>query len=77
MSHFSGLTASTTFASALSYAFQRNTYTFQHRSYDHQSAKKLTALGIFILFNLGFTYWSSYATTENHTDTNAKVCSTE
>ena len=51
----SGVTATTTFASALSYAFQKNTYTFQHMAYDHQSAKKLTALAIFILFNLGFT----------------------
>jgi len=53
-----GLTATTTFASALSYAFQRDTYTFAHRAYDHQTSKKLTALAIFILFNLTFTYWS-------------------
>ena len=51
----SGVTASTTFASSLSYAFQRNTYSFQHMEYDHQTSKKLTALAIFILFNLGYT----------------------
>merc|ERR1711923_26466 len=55
----------TTFASALSYAFQRNTYTFQHMAYDHQTAKKLTALAIFILFNIGFAahefdLWSKF-----------------
>lgn len=50
-----GVTASTTFASSLSYAFQRNTYSFQHMEYDHQTSKKLTALAIFILFNLGYT----------------------
>jgi len=54
-----GLTATTTFASALSYAFQRDTYTFAHRAYDHQTSKKLTALAIFILFNLSFTYYSN------------------
>jgi len=50
-----GVTATTTFASALSYAFQKNTYSFQHMDYDHQSSKKLTALAIFILFNVGYT----------------------
>jgi len=60
-----GITATTTFASALSYAFQRNTYTFQHMAYDHQTAKKLTALAIFILFNIGFAahefdLWSKF-----------------
>ena len=55
--HFSGLTAGTTFASALSYAFQKDTYQFKNRSYDHQSAKKLTALAAFAIFNIGFTTW--------------------
>jgi hypothetical protein len=54
----SGLTAVTTVASSLSYAFQRDTYRFEHRSYDHQMGKKLTALAIFILFNVGFTSWN-------------------
>jgi len=52
-----GLTAGTTFASALSYAFQKDTYQFKNRSYDHQSAKKLTALAAFAIFNIGFTTW--------------------
>ena len=49
-------TACTTFASAVSYAFMRDTYKFKHRSYDHQQGKKLSAFAIFILFNLGFVY---------------------
>lgn len=55
-----GLTACTTFASSLSYAFQKDTYKFSNRSYDHQAGKKLTALLIFILFNLGFVYNKYY-----------------
>ena len=33
---FSAVTAGTTFASAVSYAFMRDTYKFSHRAYDHQ-----------------------------------------
>lgn len=33
---FSVLTACTTFASAVSYAFQKNTYEFSSKKYDHQ-----------------------------------------
>ncbi|TRY73981.1 hypothetical protein TCAL_01569 [Tigriopus californicus] len=48
------LTATTTFASAVSYAFMKDTYRFSQRSYDHQFGKKLVAFIIFILFNVGF-----------------------
>jgi hypothetical protein len=34
--YFSAVTACTTFASAVSYAFMRYTYKFAHRDYDHQ-----------------------------------------
>ena len=37
--------------------FQKDTYQFKNRSYDHQSAKKLTALAAFAIFNIGFTTW--------------------
>ena len=50
------LTAATTFASAVSYAFVKDTYRFSHRSYDHQSAKKLSAFVFFCLFNAAFFY---------------------
>jgi len=48
-------TGTTTFLSAVSYAFMKNTYKFSHREYDHQFGKKLTAFILFILFNIGFT----------------------
>ena len=48
-------TGTTTFLSAVSYAFMKNTYKFSHREYDHQFGKKLTAFILFIVFNFGFT----------------------
>jgi len=52
-----GLTASTTMASAISYAFTRNVYTLRNRADDEQFGKRLTAFILFILFNIGFVYW--------------------
>jgi len=49
-------TGTTTFLSAVSYAFMKNTYRFSHREYDHQFGKKLTAFISFIVFNAGFIY---------------------
>jgi len=49
------LTGTTTFLSAVSYAFMRDTYKFSNRAYDHQFGKKLTAFILFILVNIGFT----------------------
>lgn len=48
-------TGLTTFLSAVSYAFMKDTYKFSHKPYDHQFGKKLTAFILFILFNIGFT----------------------
>lgn len=48
-------TGATTFLSAVSYAFMKDTYKFSHREYDHQFGKKLTAFILFVLFNVGFT----------------------
>jgi len=48
-------TGTTTFLSAVSYAFVKDTYKFAHREYDHQFGKKLTAFILFILFNIIFT----------------------
>jgi cardiolipin synthase len=48
-------TGTTTFLSAVSYAFLKDTYKFSHREYDHQFRKKLTAFILFVLFNVGFT----------------------
>jgi len=48
-------TGTTTFLSAVSYAFMKDTYKFSHKPYDHQFGKKLTAFILFILFNIGFT----------------------
>jgi len=48
-------TGATTFLSAVSYAFMKDTYKFSHKAYDHQFGKKLTAFILFILFNIGFT----------------------
>jgi len=48
-------TGATTFLSAVSYAFLKDTYKFSHKPYDHQFGKKLTAFILFILFNIGFT----------------------
>jgi len=48
-------TGTTTFLSAVSYAFMKNTYRFSHREYDHQFGKKLFAFVLFVLFNIGFT----------------------
>jgi len=48
-------TGTTTFLSAVSYAFMKDTYKFSHRAYDHQFGKKLTAFILFVLFNIGFT----------------------
>jgi len=49
------LTGTTTFLSAVSYAFMRDTYKFSNRTYDHQFGKKFTAFVLFIMFNIGFT----------------------
>lgn len=48
-------TGATTFLSAVSYAFMKDTYKFSHKPYDHQFGKKLTAFILFILFNIGFS----------------------
>ena len=48
-------TGTTTFLSAVSYAFMKDTYKFSHKEYDHQFGKKLFAFILFILFNIGFT----------------------
>jgi hypothetical protein len=50
------LTGATTFASAVSYLVEKNTYRFSNREYDHQGGKKLTAFIVFVLFNAGFSY---------------------
>jgi len=49
-------TGTTTFLSAVSYAFMKDTYKFSHREYDHQFGKKLTAFVLFTLFNIAFIY---------------------
>eukprot|EP00088_Acartia_fossae_P008686 TRINITY_DN1416_c1_g1_i5.p1 TRINITY_DN1416_c1_g1~~TRINITY_DN1416_c1_g1_i5.p1 ORF type:complete len:400 (+),score=58.56 TRINITY_DN1416_c1_g1_i5:47-1201(+) len=49
------VTGTTTFLSAVSYAFMKDTYKFSNREYDHQFGKKLTAFILFILFNIAFT----------------------
>jgi len=49
------LTGTTTFLSAVSYAFMKDTYKFSHREYDHQFGKKLTAFILFLIFNIVFT----------------------
>ena len=59
------LTACTTFASACSYAFMRDTYRFSHRDYDHQAGKKLAAFAFFVAFNACFAY-SSLKKAEEH-----------
>lgn len=64
-------TGMTTFLSAVSYAFMRDTYKFSHREYDHQFGKKLTAFIVFILFNLGFTY---YFPVQMKKDSTGKEC---
>jgi len=48
-------TGATTFLSAVSYAFMKNTYKFSHKEYDHQFGKKLFAFILFIIVNVGFT----------------------
>lgn len=48
-------TGLTTFLSAVSYAFMKDTYKFSHREYDHQFGKKLFAFILFVLINIGFT----------------------
>ena len=48
-------TGATTFLSAVSYAFMKDTYKFSHKEYDHQFGKKLFAFVLFILVNIGFT----------------------
>lgn len=48
-------TGLTTFLSAVSYAFMKDTYRFSHREYDHQFGKKLFAFILFLLINIGFT----------------------
>ena len=52
----SAVTACTTFASAVSYAFMRDTYKFSHREYDHQFGKKLAAFLFYIGFNVAFYF---------------------
>jgi len=63
-------TGTTTFLSAVSYAFMKDTYKFSHRAYDHQFGKKLTAFILFILFNIGFTlsFPSQVAETKSSVD---------
>ena len=55
---FSAVTAGTTFASAVSYAFMRDTYKFSHRAYDHQFGKKLAAFLFWVGFNAAFYLWT-------------------
>ena len=50
------LTATTTLASAASYAFMKDTYKFTHREYDHQFGKKLFAFVLFLAINAGVVY---------------------
>ena len=50
------VTAGTTFASAVSYAFMRDTYKFSQREYDHQFGKKLAAFLFYIGFNVAFFF---------------------
>ena len=54
--YFSGVTASTTFASAVSYAFTKKVYTLKNKADDEQFGKRLTAFILFICFNVGFIY---------------------
>jgi len=63
-------TGTTTFLSAVSYAFMKDTYKFSHRAYDHQFGKKLTAFILFILFNIGFTL--TFPSQVTKTDPNAE-----
>jgi len=51
-----GVTASTTFASAVSYAFTKKVYTLKNKADDEQFGKRLTAFILFICFNVGFIY---------------------
>ena len=55
----SAVTAGTTFASAVSYAFMRDTYKFSHRAYDHQFGKKLGAFLFWVGFNAAFYLWTT------------------
>ena len=50
------VTACTTFGSAVSYAFMRDTYKFSQREYDHQFSKKFAAFLFYIGFNVAFYY---------------------
>ena len=50
------ITACTTFASAVSYAFMRDAYKFRQREYDHQFGKKLDAFLFYIGFNVAFYF---------------------
>ena len=53
---FSGITATTTFASAVSYAFSKSVYKFKFREHDHQYGKRISVFIFYILFNLAFLY---------------------
>jgi len=73
-----GVTACTTFASAVSYAFFRDVYTFKNRAYEHHFGKKLTAFVLFILFNVAFVYnmpKSSSSTTLHQKDGSSPLSS--
>ena len=64
----SGLTATTTFASAVSYAFSKSVYKFKFREHDHQYGKRIAVFIFFILFNLGFLYAIPVRQPENNSD---------
>merc|ERR1711915_1030078 len=49
-------TGTTTFLSAVSYAFMKDTYKFSHRAYDHQFGKKLTAFILLYFSILGLLF---------------------
>ena len=61
----SGLTAGTTFASAVSYAFSKSVYKFKYREHDHQYGKRIAVFIAFILFNIAFVYLIPVRSTEN------------
>ena len=48
------MTAGTTFASAVSYAFSKSVYKFNYREHDHQYGKRIAVFIFFILFNIAF-----------------------
>ena len=66
----SGITAGTTFASAVSYAFSKSVYKFKFREHDHQYGKRIAVFIFYILFNLAFLYSMPIKQQENETDKN-------